>query len=130
MQYIMASTRNRNTPGDYRLEKGAYQKTCDYNTYETYGVPTKSYYPGLGIAGAKMARTELAQNSCDIESNLFGIGANNLENPTSNGPSASGLFAPTANGDLKTLDMADRVPFFMPKPLEVDTKIQRPLYLS
>jgi len=121
-QYIMASTRNRNTPGDYRLEKGAYQKSCDYNTYETYGVPGASYYPGLGIAGAKMARTELANNSCDIESNLFGIGANNLESPQPN-------VVPNMK-QQKSLNFADRVPFFMPKQLEVDTSIQRPLYLS
>ena len=118
----MASTRNRNTPGDYRLEKGAYQAAATYNTYEPYGLPAASYYPGLGIAGAKMARTELASNSCDIESNLFGIGSTNLETPQ-----------PTVIPNMKqpkSLNFADRVPFFMPKQLEVDTSIQRPLYLS
>ena len=118
----MASTRNRNTPGDYKLEKGAYQNACNYNTYATYGVPTASYFPGLGIAGAKMANTELASNSCDVESDLFGIGANNLETPQ-----------PKVVPNAKTpnsLNFSDRVPFYMPKPLEVDTGIQRPLYLS
>lgn len=118
----MASTRNRNTPGDYKMEKGAYIKTCDYNTYTSYGVPTESYFPGVGIAGAKMARTELAYNSCDIESSLFGIGSANLETPQ-----------PRVIPNIrqpKSLNFADRLPMFMPQPLEVDTAIQRPLYLS
>lgn len=118
----MASTRNRNTPGDYKLEKNAYQKTCNYNTYESYGVPTASYYPGIGIAGSKIAKTELSHNSCDIESNLFGIGLNNLETPQP-------IYIPSLK-TLQNLDFADRVPFYMPKPLSVDTSIQRPLYLS
>ena len=118
----MASTRNRNTPGDYQLEKNSYKKSCNYNTYEPYGLPTTSYYPGLGIAGAKMARTELAKNSCDIESNLFGIGANNLEMPQP-------IVIPNIKQN-KSLNFSDRVPFCMPKQLEVDTSIQRPLYLS
>jgi hypothetical protein len=118
----MASTRNKNTPGDYKQEKSAYKKSCNYNTYASYGVPEQSYFPGLGIAGAKMATTELASNPYDIESTLFGIGSTNLETPT-----------PEVLPDIKqhkTLNFGDRIPLFMPKPLTVDTTIQRPMYLS
>lgn len=118
----MASTRNRNTPGDYKMEKGAYEKTCNYNTYETYGVPSASYFPGNGLTCAKMARTELAHNSCDIESSLFGIGSANMETPQPR--VIPNIIRP------KTLHIADRIQMFMPQPLDVDTTIQRPLYLS
>lgn len=118
----MASTRNRNTPGDYKLEKKSYQQTCDYNTYTSYGVAQTTYFPGVGIAGSNIPRSELSGNSCDIENSLFGIGSTNLENPL-----------PPVLPDikkLKSLNFADRIPVFMPKPLEVDTTIQRPMYLN
>lgn len=118
----MASTRNRNTQGDYKLEKAAYIKTCDWRTNMVYGVPETNYFPGNGIAGAKMARTELSGNYCEIESSLFGIGSTNLENPQ-----------PNTVPDIKrhkSLNFGDRIPIYMPRPLEVDTTIQRPMYLN
>lgn len=118
----MASTRNRNTMGDYKMEKLAYRQTCNYNTNTIYGATETTYFPGIGIAGSNLPRTELSRNSCDIEASLFGIGSTNLENP-----------APTVFPDikrLKSLNFGDRVPLYMPKPLKVDTGAQRPLYLN
>ena len=118
----MASTRNRNTMGDYKMEKWAYKQTCDYNTNTIYGTTESTFFPGIGIAGSKIPRAELSRNSCDIENSLFGIGSTNLENPT-----------PVVLPDIKrikSLNFGDRVPLYMPKPLQVDTAIQRPLYLN
>ena len=69
-----------------------------------------------------MARDELTYNSCDIESDLFGIGSTNLEKRQMK-------LIPSIK-TKQSLNFANRVPLYMPKPLEVDTTIQRPLYLS
>lgn len=79
----MASTRSRNTPGDYQLEQNAFH--CKYNL-TTYphgpeGAAYTKHLPGDGLIVSKMHSTDLADNYIDIESQLFGIGSTNLENP-------------------------------------------------
>ena len=79
----MASTRNRNTPGNYQLEQNL--NACNYNlaTYihGTQGQGYTRHLPGDGLIVAQMHSRDLAENYMDIESQLFGIGSTNLENP-------------------------------------------------
>ena len=80
----MASTRNRNSPGDYALEQIALQKRADYSASDSaafFGTPGESYFPGNGLIGMATANRNLSQNYCDIESQLRGIGATNLVAP-------------------------------------------------
>jgi hypothetical protein len=117
----MSSTRNRNTQGDYNLVKRADEKIGEYLSYETFGVPMQNYHPGDGLLGASTCRNVLAHNACDIESTLFGIGANNLVTP-------SKPIEPQFK-TLKSLSIIDKAPLIMPKPLEVSDK-NRPMYLN
>ena len=117
----MSSTRNRNTPGDYNLVKKADEKVGAYLSYSNYGVPLQNYHPGDGLLGASTCRNVLAHNACDIESTLFGIGANNLVTPLK--PAEPQLKT------LKSLSIMDKTPLIMPKPLEVSDK-NRPMYLN
>jgi hypothetical protein len=119
--YIMASTRNCNTPGDYNLEQKADAQSGAYLSYGSYGVPTSNYHPGDGLLGARTCRNVLDSNACDVESTLFGIGANNLVTPR-----AAATPQPKV---LKSLSIMDKTPLVMPKPLEVSDK-NRPMYLN
>lgn len=75
----MASTRNRNTIGDYRLEEQRFKKHETYMTkHESVG---NIYLPGNGLLGQKCPNTVLANNATDIESYLRGIGSTNLVKP-------------------------------------------------
>ena len=79
----MASTRNKNTPGDYQLEQWAQQRRFEDITFinATQGRPVQPLFPGNGLCGARIAGKDLAQNDSDIESFLFGIGSTNLDWP-------------------------------------------------
>jgi hypothetical protein len=117
----MASTRNKNTPGDYRLEKDSMIIQREYRTNPVFSIPTQSYHPGDGLLGAKTSRVALASNACDIESSLFGIGANNLENPQ-----------PVNVPDLRmlqSLSIMNRIPLIQPTPVSVSSA-NRPMYLN
>ena len=77
----MASTRDINSPGNYALEQYSLKKGRDFLTYEPAGVATETMFPGNGLLTGRYASTLLAKNSADIESFLYGIGANNLVEP-------------------------------------------------
>ena len=77
----MASTRNKNTLGNYNAEQWSLNEQINYNTYKSYGVPQSAYYAGDGLIHGRMASEQLSNNSCDIESQLFGIGSTNLVTP-------------------------------------------------
>lgn len=74
----MTSTRNLNTPQDYKLEKKMNQQTLDYNLYTGSKVnkntalfrdgPNAGFYAG-----------QLDKNAIDVESMLRGIQSSNLE---------------------------------------------------
>ena len=117
----MSSTRNRNTPGDYNLVKKADENISAYLSYDTFVQPKQNYHPGDGLLGASTCRNVLAHNACDIESTLFGIGANNLVTPQK--PAEPQL------KPLKSLSIMDKTPLIMPKPLEVSDK-NSPMYLN
>ncbi len=80
----MSSTRNRNCPGDYRLEQQIHQLQRQYMSYDNspfYGVSTNTQLAGFGVVGMKAAHRILSENFCDIETQLFGIGSTNLVDP-------------------------------------------------
>lgn len=77
----MASTRNKNTKEDYNLEK---IKNSNYNNYQGYKFSQQNYnpkYPGFGFTPTQIPGRDLSHNYVTIESQLWGIGANDLENP-------------------------------------------------
>jgi hypothetical protein len=114
----MASTRSKNTPGDYFIEQKAYKQQIDYKTNIEYGIANRTLDAGHGLIQGKLPNVELAGNPNDIESELFGIGSTNLVTPK-----------PPVNPEIKqrkALSIVDRqVPLIMPRNLEIQAD-QRP----
>lgn len=115
----MASTRNKNTPGNY-----CYQQrdiTNIYNNIMYANAPNAPAYtnaqPVLGIIPSFMGRDGLSKNSVDIESALKGINSTNLVEPQK--PVVPELIT------LPPVSYFDRSPLIMPTPLVV-VKNQRP----
>lgn len=120
----MASTRSRNTPGDYESEHRAYTQNLAYMSYENskyYGVAATTHLPGDGLIGMRAAHRVLSNNYCDIESQLFGIGSTNLV-------SAQAPTQPEIH-NLKSLDIFEKQGLIMPSPFLPQAN-QRPLYLN
>ena len=114
----MSSTRNKNTHTDYCLEK---QKTSRYNDYQNYKYSRHNYdpkMPGFGFTPTQIPGKDLSHNYVNIESQLFGIGANDLENQRA-----------TETPDMKNMSeftLTEKSPVLMPRPLVVE-KNQRHL---
>jgi hypothetical protein len=109
-------------------------------SHSAYGIAQQTHLPGAGLIGARIPRSELSSNSCDIETQLFGIGSCDLENPRPIMPlSQSGWdstpsiltpqFTPQITS-LKSLNICDRVMMIMPNPIEVNIQDQKPLWLN
>ena len=79
----MASTRNRNTPGNYSLEQREYKQFENYTLYPNsqYGAAYNTRLPGNGLMPAQIPWNKLSYNAADTESFLFGINSTNLVNP-------------------------------------------------
>ena len=107
----MASTRSRNTPGNYCLEEWSYGKQSSYCTYKEYAIASPTLMAGDGLVQGRLPDTELSGNPKDIESFLFGIGSTNLVSPQ----------APV-HPELKqinSLAIMTKVPLIMPRDLVV-----------
>jgi hypothetical protein len=119
----MASTRNKNTPGDYALEKNAYNKMHSeiMYTHAAQGEAYRTNLPGNGLLPGRIAACNLSKNNCDVESFLFGIGSTNLE--ITQEPPKIEIYT------LPSLHMIQSVPMVMPKPLGIEGN-QRPMYLN
>jgi hypothetical protein len=113
----MASTRNKNSPGDYQLEQKSNVGILDYRGLENYAVPQESMFPGDSLLTGRMGAMKLSNNFCDIESELRGIGSTNLVNPRE--PPRIELKY------LRSLTMCDRGTLILPSDLEVEPN-QRP----
>lgn len=115
----MASTRNLNNPEDYKARQKMFRDKLNYLTDKRnmYGVAKETYYAGDGLLMGRIASENLAFNSCDVESMLFGIGSTNLEEPMKE-------VVPDTRY-MQSLSIIDRMPFVMPEPLIVH-KNQRP----
>jgi len=111
----MAATRKKTNPGDYQLEQMEQTKSLEYQEYlhAANGEPIQSFYAGNGILMGRMAPTTLSYNSCDIESQLFGIGSCNLV------AQKSPVMLDAKS--LNSLDMAStKLPLYIPTPLVVE----------
>lgn len=76
----MASTRNKNTYINYKLEQFTNMNNERYNLYKngSSGDPYSIHLPGNGFGGSHMSADKLSNNSVDIESFLRGIGTTDL----------------------------------------------------
>jgi hypothetical protein len=115
----MASTRNRNTRGDYDLEQATYKTSRIYNNYEhgAQGCAFRPSIPTIGLMPNHMPRNTFSKNSVDIETMLFGINSSNLVKPQK-----------PVKPEFKRIPTSvffDRLPVHMPKPLVIENN-QRP----
>jgi hypothetical protein len=119
----MASTRNKNTPGNYCLQQREYTQQDEWRLYKNgaNGYAYDTRLPGNGLNPGQLPWNTLSYNAPDIESFLFGINSTNLVNP-----------APPLTPELKCLQTANifqKSPVYIPEPLVV-SKNQRPSPLS
>lgn len=112
----MASTRSRNTPGDYALEMKQYTRHAHFMTHHENVGPMR--LPGNGLLGQECPANLLAHNAIDIESSLRGIGSTNLVSPQS--PVQPEMY------NLKSLDICERNPVIKAEPFAL-LQNQRPL---
>ena len=119
----MASTRNRNTPGNYCLEQNEYRQFENYTLYPNsqYGAAYTTNLPGNGLNPAQIPWNKMSTNAPDIESFLLGINSTNLVNP-----------APCFVPELKKIDpvnLYEKSATIMPIPLVIE-KNQRPFPIA
>jgi hypothetical protein len=115
----MASTRNRNTPGNYCLEQREYQQSNTYTLYPNsqYGAAYNTRLPGNGLLPAQIPWNKLSYNAADTESFLFGINSTNLVNPAP-------CFVPEI-ASLNSANIYEKGPVYIPEHLVIE-KNQRP----
>lgn len=114
----MASTRNKNTRGNYAMELNQSVNSQNYLLNEQYGTATNTYNPGNGLGGAHLPQNKLANNAVDIESFLRGTGTTDLTKPEQ-----------SFTADLKcvqNLNIYQRQAVIMPEQFKAQTD-QRPL---
>lgn len=121
----MASTRNKNTASDFKIEQNTQHLSRAYVAFEN-GYAGKAYEPALafesvGILPSRMSREHFSSNSVDIESALFGINSTNLVEPQAQ-------VVPHLK-NLPEVKYFERMAMFMPEPLVVE-KSARPFQHS
>jgi hypothetical protein len=115
----MASTRNKNTSGNYCLDQRQNTGIESWQLYKNgaNGYAYDTRLPGNGLNPGQLPWDTLSNNAVDIETFLFGINSTNLVNP-----------APPLTPELKCLQQADAfksTPIIMPIPQAIP-KYQRP----
>ena len=109
----MASTRNKNTAGNFCLEQRQNTNSEKWLLYTNgangYAYDTK--LAGYGLIQGPMPWDTLSHNPADIESFLFGINSTNLVNP-------AGPLTPEIKC-LQSKDLFKRTDIIMPVPLVV-----------
>jgi len=115
----MASTRNRNTRGNYCLEQKQYHNSANYTLYPNsqYGAAYNTRLPGNGLLPAQIPWDKLSYNAADTESFLFGINSTNLVNPAP-------CFVPE-QVKLNSTNIFNKDVILMPEPLVIQNN-QRP----
>ena len=118
----MASTRNRNTLGNYNLEQREYKQSAGYTLYPNsqYGAAYNTRMPGNGLLPAQIPWNKLSYNAADTESFLLGINSTNLVNPAP-------CFTPEI-AQIASVDIYDKGAVLIPEPLVIE-KYQRPFPL-
>lgn len=115
----MASTRNKNTAGNYCLEQKEFKQSENYTLYPNsqYGAAYNTTFAGNGLNPAQIPWNQMSYNAPDIESFLFGINSTNLVNP-----------APCLKPEIKKLgstNIYEKEATIMPIPLGIEPN-QRP----
>jgi hypothetical protein len=77
----MASTQNKNTEIDYRIEQERLREQAEWQTICSRRYATNTGLPNVGINVGHRPNDILARNATDIESRLYGIGLSNLVEP-------------------------------------------------
>jgi len=119
----MASTRNRNSDGEYKNWETAQNNVGGRETQvlgDVYSA-TRILLPDNGLIHGRIPGTRIANNTVDIESNLRGIRANDMVNG-----------APHMTPDVKKFEnasFAKSVPLIMPAPLNHEPN-QRAMYMN
>ena len=115
----MASTRNRNTPGNFCLEQREHKQSENYTLYANsqYGAAFNTRLPGNGLMPAQIPWNKLSYNAADTESFLFVINSTNLVNPAP-------CFIPEI-AQLSATNIYEKGTVFIPEPLVIE-KNQRP----
>ena len=118
----MASTRNKNTSGNYILEQRNFSLARDYDSYQhsQYGKAYSNALPCLGFNPSHMPMQTFAHNPIEIEGALFGINSTNLVNPQAK--------VVPQQKTLPTIKYFDTTPLIMPNPLVIENK-QRPFLI-
>jgi hypothetical protein len=116
----MASTRNKNTSGNYCLEQKQFSESSGYTLYPNsqHGAAYDTRLAGNGLNPGQVPWNKLSTNAADIESFLFGVNSTNLVNPAP-------IFAPELTKN-DFFNIYEKGPVFIPEPLVVQ-KSQRPL---
>lgn len=116
----MASTRNLNTPHDYRLEKKMNQQTLDYSLYTGAKV---NMLPALFRDGPNpnLYGGHLSKNTIDVESMLRGIRSVNLEGES--------FHVSPEKIQLPEIQYFEKIPIIIPPSFKHSTK-ERPNYLG
>lgn len=119
----MASTRNKNTPGNYQSEQAEFTNKVSYLTQPFYSNTDTTFLPGNGLLQGGIYHSQLATNGNDIESYLRGIGATNL--------TGESFQVQPQIKTLKSLNIADvrPSPTLIPENLVIDGE-QRPYPLK
>lgn len=115
----MASTRNKNTPGNYCLDQRQNTGIQSWQLYQNgaNGYAYDTRLPGNGLNPGQLPYHSLSYNPADIESSLWGINSTNLVNPE-----------PQLTPQLKHLQTAnifETKPIIMPIPQAIP-KYERP----
>jgi hypothetical protein len=115
----MASTRNKNTPGNYCLEQRKFHQFEHYTLYKNsqYGEAYHTQFAGNGLNPAQIPWNQLSNNAADTESFLFGINATNLVKPAP-------IFVPEIKNHC-SVNLYEKQPTIIPNPLIIE-KNQRP----
>jgi hypothetical protein len=107
----MASTRNKNTIGNYEAEQRSIEEQWQNISYTQFNIPLQTYHAGDGLLVGKVGPMQLADNYTDIESDLRGIGSTNLVTPK--------YRTVPEMKSVKSLSIIDRLPVFLPTELVV-----------
>jgi hypothetical protein len=116
---IMASTRNKNNPGNYKLQQISFSEYREYLVTPEYGTSYQTNFPGNGLLPGNIPRNKMSSNSADTESFLFGINSSNLV-------SSPRCFLPQIETPT-SLDLFEKTKIIMPIPLNIE-KRQRPQF--
>ena len=116
----MASTRNKNTSGNYCLEQREFAESNGYTLYPNsqYGAAYNTRLAGNGLNPGQIPWNKLSYNAPDIESFLFGVNSTNLVNPAP-------IFVPEL-AKIDSVNIFEKGAILMPEPLVIQ-KNQRPL---